>query len=206
IPKIFWKYSSDRVLVMEFSEGGFVNDLEYIQTNKLSPKEIAKKLGQMYSDMIFIHGLVHCDPHPGNILVKKDEKGKLQIVLLDHGLYTELSHDFRYNYSQLWLSIMDSDIEGMKKHSAELGVGEYYHLFSCVVSARSWDTIINKKSGGIVANQVTTSEAEYIRRRISKYIPQLTQIFEKVPRAMILVLKTNDLLRGIEHALKIQKT
>ena len=43
----------------------------------------------MYADMIFKFGYVHCDPHPGNVLVKKDPvTGCPQIVLLDHGLYT----------------------------------------------------------------------------------------------------------------------
>ena len=43
----------------------------------------------MYADMIFKFGYVHCDPHPGNVLVRKDTAtGRPQIVLLDHGLYT----------------------------------------------------------------------------------------------------------------------
>lgn len=43
----------------------------------------------MYADMIFKFGYVHCDPHPGNVLAKKDpDTGRTQIVLLDHGLYT----------------------------------------------------------------------------------------------------------------------
>ena len=41
----------------------------------------------MYADMIFKHGYVHCDPHPGNVLVRKN-KGRDEIVLLDHGLYS----------------------------------------------------------------------------------------------------------------------
>jgi len=41
--------------------------------------------------MIFIHGFVHSDPHPGNILVKKAPKG-VDIVLLDHGLYAVSSY------------------------------------------------------------------------------------------------------------------
>lgn len=42
----------------------------------------------MYSEMIFVHGFVHCDPHPGNVLVRKGpESNKTEIVLLDHGLY-----------------------------------------------------------------------------------------------------------------------
>lgn len=45
--------------------------------------------------MIFKHGFVHCDAHPGNILIRKhprgyDPKQHYQIVLLDHGLYRNL--------------------------------------------------------------------------------------------------------------------
>ncbi len=35
------------------------------------------------------YGYVHCDPHPGNVLVQKEpHTGEVKIVLLDHGLYT----------------------------------------------------------------------------------------------------------------------
>lgn len=87
IPKIYWNLSSHRVLVMEFCPGGQVNDLEYIKKNNIDRFEISSKLGLLYSNMIFVNGFVHSDPHPGNILVKKNNKGKLEIVLLDHGLY-----------------------------------------------------------------------------------------------------------------------
>ena len=73
---------------MEFVQGGYVNDLEYMRCNGISTKEVAEKLGTMYSNMIFTHGVVHCDPHPGNIIVRKNDKGKLELCLLDHGLYT----------------------------------------------------------------------------------------------------------------------
>ena len=47
------------------------------------------------SRMIFDEGYVHCDPHPGNVLVDRQQGGNTQIVLLDHGLYTQLSNKFR---------------------------------------------------------------------------------------------------------------
>lgn len=46
--------------------------------------------------MIFKHGFVHCDAHPGNIMIRKKPKrnpnqpNDYQIVLLDHGLYRVL--------------------------------------------------------------------------------------------------------------------
>ena len=41
----------------------------------------------MYSEMIFKRGFIHCDPHPGNVLVRKGPKGGAEIIMLDHGLY-----------------------------------------------------------------------------------------------------------------------
>lgn len=87
VPSIFWDISSKRVLVMEYVTGGQVNDLEYIESNKIDRYDVANKIGQLYSNMIFINGFVHSDPHPGNILVRKTTKGDTEIVLLDHGLY-----------------------------------------------------------------------------------------------------------------------
>lgn len=50
--------------------------------------QISCHLGKMYSEMIFVNGFVHCDPHPGNVLVRKHpDTGKAEIILLDHGLY-----------------------------------------------------------------------------------------------------------------------
>lgn len=48
--------------------------------------QVSRDLGKLYSEMIFVNGYVHCDPHPGNVLVNKTTQGT-QIVLLDHGLY-----------------------------------------------------------------------------------------------------------------------
>ncbi len=73
---------------MEYCEGGFINDLEYLKQNNISTKEVCEKLGLLYSKMIFDHGFVHCDPHPGNIIVKGRGDGSVELSLLDHGLYT----------------------------------------------------------------------------------------------------------------------
>lgn len=81
---------------MEFCDGCQINDLKYLREHNISTKEVCEKLGFLYADMIFSHGFVHCDPHPGNILVKqRPEDNKVELCLLDHGLYT-----VRLNFSQ----------------------------------------------------------------------------------------------------------
>ncbi|VDI72626.1 aarF domain-containing kinase, partial [Mytilus galloprovincialis] len=67
IPNIYWDLSSERVLTMEFCEGGKVDNREYMKQHKISVDEVSRDLGKLYSEMIFVHGYVHCDPHPGNV-------------------------------------------------------------------------------------------------------------------------------------------
>ncbi|XP_034849285.1 aarF domain-containing protein kinase 1 isoform X2 [Mirounga leonina] len=117
--------------------------------------KISCHLGKMYSEMIFVNGFVHCDPHPGNVLVRKrPDTGKAEIVLLDHGLYQVLTDEFRLDYCHLWQSLIWTDMEKVKKYSQRLGAGELYPLFACMLTARSWDSV-NK---GIGQASVTATE------------------------------------------------
>lgn len=92
MPKVFWEYCSDRVLTMEYCEGIRVDDYEHLKKSKINVNKVSERLGMIFAHMIFSHGFVHCDPHPGNVLInpintKRGER-EFQIVLLDHGLYT----------------------------------------------------------------------------------------------------------------------
>ena len=86
-PAIYWNLSTHRVLTMELMEGEEITNVEYIRDEKINANLITDRLTTIYSEMIFVNGYVHCDPHPGNILVKQTKNGP-DIILLDHGLYT----------------------------------------------------------------------------------------------------------------------
>lgn len=53
---------------MEYCDGVNVGDISEDIHGKFDgfKKDISRKVTQLYSDMIFLHGYVHCDPHPGN--------------------------------------------------------------------------------------------------------------------------------------------
>ncbi|XP_037398195.1 aarF domain-containing protein kinase 1 [Pygocentrus nattereri] len=199
VPKIHWDLSTKRVLTMDFVEGGQVNDREYMRTHSIDVNEISRNLGKMYSEMIFVNGFVHCDPHPGNVLVRKCPKSnKTEIVLLDHGLYQVLNQDFRMDYCRLWQSLIKGDMKGIERYSRRLGAGDLYPLFACVLTARSWTSV----STGISQTPVTHAEDVEIRTNAALYLPQISDLLNRVPRQMLLLLKTNDLLRGIEAVLQ----
>ncbi len=48
-----WELTTDRVLTMEYCEGGHVNDIGYLRRNGIDPFPVSSKISQMYADMIF---------------------------------------------------------------------------------------------------------------------------------------------------------
>ncbi|UJR36819.1 hypothetical protein I4U23_029533 [Adineta vaga] len=141
VPKVFWEYTTKRVLVMEYIDGIKVSDLDKIKQSNLSLKEIDTKLVEAMAFQIFHSGFVHADPHPGNVYVRKDPKtptkSNVQIVLLDHGLYVTISPKDREALCQLWKAIILKDEAKMKQYSIALGVKDKDYLtFATVLSMR----------------------------------------------------------------------
>ena len=64
-----------------------------------------------------------------------------------------------------------------------------------MVSGRSWQSV---KQGLENTEKISKTENELIQQEISMWIPEMSQVLENVPKQMILILKTNDLLRGLE--------
>lgn len=199
IPSVNWKLTRSRVLTMEYLDGCEVTNKEYVVQNKLNPRKISEQLSTLYCEMIFSEGFVHCDPHPGNILVRPSPKGP-EIVLLDHGLYTTLHDNFKINYCNLWISIINGDHEEIKKWAKELGAGDLYPILACILAAKPWESLMKGLTKpGLKTNSAT--EKKQLREYAMLYFPEIAKILARVNRQMLLVLKTNDLLRGIEGSL-----
>ncbi|CAK8682618.1 unnamed protein product [Clavelina lepadiformis] len=215
LPKVYHKYSTDRVLVMEYFEGGQVNDKSYFKEHSINFNRVSRLLGKLFSEMIFVHGFVHCDPHPGNILVRwrpkkqtsllqkvwsffsKDFGEDLELVLLDHGLYRRLTKEFRYNYAGLWQAIINTDVKDMEKYARAIGGGDLYPILVTIVTGRAWKVV---GQDGIKKVKFSKQEDDAIRSGVGGFLPDISQVLSNVPSDMLLVLKTNDHLRGLEYA------
>jgi hypothetical protein len=102
-----------------------------------------------------------------------------------------------YNYSKVWISILESDMKRLEKQLEYFKVTENANVFACIVTGRSWEAI----NEGIIRVKYTDSEQKRIRNEAPKYLRQISDVLNKIPREMLLMLKTNDLLRGIEISL-----
>jgi aarF domain-containing kinase len=70
IPKNNLLLSSRRTIVMEYIQGIKINELEKLKEQFGDAQRPSQILIEIFAKMIFYHGHVHCDAHPGNILVR----------------------------------------------------------------------------------------------------------------------------------------
>lgn len=106
IPIPFPKLSSPRVLTMELLSGVPVNQLStgHSDTNPRC-QELAKRTAEVYVEMIFLHGVYHADPHPGNVLVL--DNGDLG--LLDFGMVGRIDDRLRETIEEMLLAVASRD-------------------------------------------------------------------------------------------------
>jgi aarF domain-containing kinase len=204
VPKVRWTHSSPRVLTMEFEEGFKATDIDAIEKAGLKKHDVAKLISSIFSSQVFLSAFVHCDPHPANVLLRADKKGKPEVVLVDHGLYRELNPDFQLRYSKLWKSLMLADLNGIKDACQSLGVGEAYTLFAAMLTARPFDEIIERSKKGSLsknANPDSSADKAVIRAYVNTFIQKIFGLLDTMPREMLLLLKMNDCLRHIDYSL-----
>ena len=203
VPKVHTKYSSGRVLTMELMTGVSISDIESIQKMGISLKDTAYTLSRAFNEMIFIHGFIHCDPHPGNIYVRPVRRWfrtRAQIIILDHGLYKELSKEKLKTYRSMWMNIIMQDEEGMKRSAEEMGVKSMYPLLAGMMVGRPWDDIMDTTVGleRLRNARGFENEKEALKIHAKTWFHEINQVLAKMDNEFILVFKTFEWLRSID--------
>ena len=139
VPVHFPKLSTERLLTMEYMNGVRISDArkEYRLSSKAS-QIIARNTVRLFAEMVFLYGFVHCDPHPGNVMVEPETH---RLILLDHGLYRELSPGFQEAYVSLWNGLFLRNDSIIESASRDMGSPELSEVFSLLFTQRmrgSW--------------------------------------------------------------------
>ena len=103
--KVFNKYSTNNILVMEYIDGFNISDTEELKKAGYDMDEIAEKLAHNYLKQAIDDGFYHADPHSDNIKVVE---GK--IAYLDFGMMGRLSKRNRNLLEKCIIAIVKNDI------------------------------------------------------------------------------------------------
>ena len=210
VPKVLEECSSKRILTTEFIDGIKVSDKEALEKAGLDLARIDREILNIFAQQLFLTGFIHADPHPGNILIRPTPGTMLsQVVLLDHGLYEEISDEVREAFAGLWMGIVQQDHQEMQSCCERLNVKDY-RVFAMAVSQRFISSApgtedeldFSKMLGGRGFNRkifrsLPAEKKQEIRQILSKFHDRMFETFQGMPPCMVLVMRNLNTIRGL---------
>lgn len=107
VPTAYSELCTGRVVTMERLDGISVAEREKLIVTGANLDEVARRIGDVYVQMIFRHGYYHADPHPGNVLVLPGNV----IGLLDFGMVGRIEERLREDIQEMLLAIVHRDVQ-----------------------------------------------------------------------------------------------
>lgn len=97
IPKIYWEFSTNQILVMERVRGIPIHDIAQLKAFNVDLSKLAGRLIDVFFTQVFRDSFFHADLHPGNVFVEITDPNNPQIILVDFGIVGSLNQiDQRY--------------------------------------------------------------------------------------------------------------
>jgi predicted unusual protein kinase regulating ubiquinone biosynthesis (AarF/ABC1/UbiB family) len=126
VPKIYWNYSSQRVLTLEWIDGVKLTDIAAVEAagmdlNALIQIGVTSGLQQLLE-----HGLFHADPHPGNLFAMTPEPGSRSAVrgrmaYIDFGMMDQLDAPLKEALVDALVHLINKDYELLAQDFVALG-------------------------------------------------------------------------------------
>lgn len=190
--------TSRHVLTMDFIEGVKITDLDALSRLGIDPHEVAELLTRACVRQILEFGFFHGDPHPGNLLVRREPSG-LQLVILDLGLAKEFTPQLRDGVIRLAVAIIAKDAKA---------TGEAFRALGFRLRDGGDDTFV--ALGELFLGQALHSGRAYADMEMVERIQEelLAAIranpITRAPSDLMLVLRVMGLLSGIGKTLDSQ--
>ena len=118
IPKVYWEYTTRRVLVMERIRGIKIDDIAALDAAGYDRYRIGLHAARMVIKEVLEDGFFHADPHPGNFFVMPGEV----IGAMDFGMVGYLSRRTRTDLVRLYVAAIQLDEEAVVDQLIRMGV------------------------------------------------------------------------------------
>lgn len=119
IPRVFWDYTTSRVLTLERMTGMNVGDTAALDAAGVDRKRVARKGADVVLKMTFEDRFFHADLHPGNLFIHEDGT----IALIDFGMVGEIGEELRGQLSGLFVSLVRGNPEALASALVNMAPG-----------------------------------------------------------------------------------
>jgi ubiquinone biosynthesis protein len=177
--------SGHSVLVMEHIHGRRISDLA-AQPERAA--RVVERLVEVAFEHVFVDGLFHGDPHPGNILVDDDDR----VAFIDFGLVGTVPRETQDRLLMLLLALSLRDVDTLARIVVRLGDVE--HRVDLVPFRAALQTLLDRYFG-LTLGEVSTGAV------FADLVDLSTRFGIRLPREMAILSKASVSIDGIVRAL-----
>jgi ubiquinone biosynthesis protein len=208
IPRVIGACSTARVLTTQWMDGVKVNDLAAIAAHGIDRMQAAQLCIEAYCKQIFVDGVYHADPHPGNLLLvpPRNEGEGPALVFLDFGATARISTGMRKGIVSFLQGAVTRDVGRIVAAIKEMGfisrhadhevfdrvIEHFYERFRSQMRFQHFSTG-SLSSGLDLRGQIATL---LDLRQLNVSLADLRDAFH-VPREWVLLERTLLLLLGV---------
>ncbi len=117
IPAIYWRYTSTRVLTLEWINGFKLTDTERIQAAGLDTDTLIEIGVTAGIQQLLEHGFFHADPHPGNLFAMPDGR----MAYIDFGMMDQLEENTKETLVDAVVHLINKDYLELAEDFVKLG-------------------------------------------------------------------------------------
>lgn len=117
VPAIYWRYTSNRLLTLEWIDGFKLTDIASIKAAGLDPDAMIQVGVTSGLRQLLEHGFFHADPHPGNLFAMPDGR----MAYIDFGMMDQLSQDNKETLVSAVVHLINHDYVELAKDFVNLG-------------------------------------------------------------------------------------
>jgi len=103
IPKVFRKYSSEKVLCTQYIEGNTLQELLSSNPTQKSKNRYAQILFDSFFICLYELKQIHADPNPGNFIFLPEDR----LAMIDFGCVKKIEDDFLKAYSKIHVLLFE---------------------------------------------------------------------------------------------------
>jgi predicted unusual protein kinase regulating ubiquinone biosynthesis (AarF/ABC1/UbiB family) len=117
VPSIYWRYSSQTVLTLEWIDGIKLTDLEGIRKAGLDRDKLIKIAVSSGLRQLLEFGFFHADPHPGNLFALADGR----MAFIDFGMMDQLTQHTKETIAGSVVHLINKDYLSLTDDFVKLG-------------------------------------------------------------------------------------